>query len=88
MSARDGVPYDAQICAPSLPATSTIPSDPTGEDLAAQVWMRWGRLVLKKKIYKEAVATIRDPETKRNFDRHLARLATDSRVILQPKVKR
>jgi hypothetical protein len=60
-----------------------------GKDLATQQWLRWGRMIiLDRKVYKKVIASIRDPETKRDFDRHLARLATDSRVILQPKVKR
>jgi hypothetical protein len=67
--------------------TSATPSESTGEELALQTWLRWGRRVLDKKIYKEAIAPIRDQETKRNFDRHLARLAADSPTILRPNLR-
>jgi hypothetical protein len=66
-----------------------ITSEPTGEELAQQTWLRWGRkVILDRKIYRKVVAPICDPKVRRGFDRHLARLAADSPTILRPKIKR
>jgi hypothetical protein len=63
-------------------APSTTPYEPTGEELATQQWLRWGRMiVLDRKIYKDVVTSICNAEIKRIFDRHLARLAADSPTI-------
>jgi hypothetical protein len=63
--------------------------DASGEDLAFKWWARKGpQLVLDRKIYGKAIEEIKDAQTKRDFDRRLTQLACESRLILNPKVKR
>ena len=57
-----------------------------GEQLAREKWACQGcRLILDKKVYAKTVASIKGPGIRQGFDRALAQLAADSRVILRPK---